>query len=201
MGMFGRTSMENTQERRMNISWVLADTVEMDPTQSIDDLKRLGPVWGSWRTWRAYQTDNVICHDQFKSAELIKRDFQKRCNFYIPNSIYVSLERPSDVRLYAGDFVHNVIRQEEIVALHLAATTSDIVLLLGWNLSKLRLNADKLVANQEQHHRNLLLQALKDYSQTQWVVVDHAGDLDPNLMNLGNLTQDTMQAVLALAPN
>ena len=182
----------------MNISWVLADSAEIDPTQSIDALKQLGPIWGSWRTWRAYQTDNAICHDQAKATELIKRDFQTRCNFYIPNSVYVALERPAGVRLYAGEFVHDVIRQEEIVAVHLAATTSDIVLLLGWNLSKLRPNSDKLLANQEQHHRNLLLQALKDYNQTQWVVVDHAGDLDPNLAKLDNVVTDNMVAVLAL---
>jgi len=193
--------MENTQERRMNISWVLSDSAEIDPTQSIDALKRLGPIWGSWRTWRAYQTDNVICHDQSKASELTKRNFQTQCNFYIPNSAYIGLQRPTGVQLYAGEFVHDVIRQEEIVAVHLAATTSNIVLLLGWNLSQLRPNADKLLANQEQHHRNLLLQALKDYNQIQWVVVDHTGDLDPNLTKLDNVVTDSMAAVLALAPD
>ena len=143
----------------------------------------------------------MICHDQAKATELIKRDFQTRCNFYIPNSVYVAAERPTGVRLYAGEFVHDVIRQEEIVAVHLAATTSDIVLLLGWNLSRLRLNTDKLLANQEQHHRNLLLQAFKDYDQTQWVVVDHTGDLDLNLTKLDNVVTDNMAAVLALAPD
>jgi hypothetical protein len=183
----------------MNISWVLADNVEIDPTQSIDALKRLGPIWGSWKTWRAYQTDNVVCHDQDKASELIKRNFQSRCNFYIPNSVYVALERPQGVRLYAGEFVHDVVRQEEIVALHLAATTSDIVLLLGWNLTELKPDSDKLRANQAQHHRNLLRQALKDYDQIQWVIVDHIGDLALNLTNLSNFTTDTMDTVLALA--
>ena len=153
----------------MNISWVLADSAAIDPTQSIDALKRIGAFWGSWRTWRAYQTDNVICHDQVKAVEL-----------------------------YAGEFVHDVIRQEEIVAVHLAATTSDIVLLLGWDLAELPPDADKLRANQTQHHRNLLYQALKDYTQIQWVVVDHPGKLAPNLANLDNVTTDTMDAVLAL---
>ena len=65
--------METTQELGMNISWVLADDAEIDPTQNIEDLKRLGPIWGSWRGWRAYQTDNVICHDQTKANELPKK--------------------------------------------------------------------------------------------------------------------------------
>ena len=185
----------------MNISWVLADSVVIDPTQDVVDLKHLGPFWGSWRTWRAYQTDNVVCHDQTKAAELIKRDFQTQCNFYIPNAVYTSLHRPVGVKLYAGEFVHDVIRQEEIVTLHLAATTSDIVLLLGWDLTELLSDSDKLRAHQALHHRNLLRQALKNYDQIQWVIVDHVGELASNIRNLDNVVTDTMAAVLALAPD
>jgi hypothetical protein len=180
----------------MNISWVLADNVILDPTQDIDALKQIGAFWGSWRTWRAYQTDNVICHDITKASELIRRNFQSQCNFYIPNSVHTSLDRPAGVRLYAGEFVHDVIRQEEIVAVHLAATTSDIVLLLGWDLSELTPNPDRLVATQEQHHRNLLRQALKDYDQIQWVLVDHPESVMPELLDLPNLSADTMESVL-----
>lgn len=185
----------------MNISWVLADSAVLDPTQDIDSLKRLGAFWGSWRTWRAYQTDNVICHDQSKASELIKRNFQTQCNLYLPNSVYASMGRPDGVRLYAGDFVHDVVRQEEIVAVHLAASTSDIVLLLGWDLSELTKDGDRLSSHQAHHHRNLLNQAIKDYNQIQWVVVDHEGEICPNLAKLDNVVTDTMASVLALAPD
>ena len=185
----------------MNISWVLADSVVVDPTQDINSLKRIGAFWGSWKTWRAYQTDNVVCHDQSKAAELIKRNFQTQCNFYLPSSVHTALGRPDGVRLYAGDFVHDVVRQEEIVAVHLAATTSDIVLLLGWDLTELPKDSDRLRSHQAHHHRNLLNQAFKDYNQIQWVVVDHEGKICPNLAKLGNVVTDTMSAVLALAPD
>jgi len=185
----------------MNISWVLADSAEADPTVDITELKRLGAFWGGWRTWRAWQTDNVICHDQSKTAELTRRSFQTKCNFYIPNSVYTSLDRPEGVRVYEGDFVHDVDRQEEIVAIHLAATTSDIVLLLGWDLTELVPDADRFKTVQAQHHRNLLRQAIQDYDQVQWVVVDHSGDLDPNLANLPNVVTDNLETVLALAPD
>jgi hypothetical protein len=185
----------------MNISWVLADSAIADPAVNIVELKRLGALWGSWRTWRAWQTDNVICYDQSKTAELIKRNFQNNCNFYIPNSVYTSLDRPDGVRLYAGEFVHDVDRQEEIVAIHLAATTSDIVLLLGFDLTELEPNPDRLLGHKAHHHRNLIRQAVKDYAHVQWVVVDHLGKLDPNLTNLDNISTDTLQAVLALAPD
>ena len=185
----------------MNISWVLADSTTADPTVDISELKRLGAFWGSWRTWRAWQTDNVICHDQRKAAELIKRNFQNNCNFYIPNSVYTSLDRPDNVRLYEGAFVHDVDRQEEIVAIHLAATTSDIVLLFGFGLTELESNPDRLLAHKAHHHRNHIRQAIKDFAQIQWVIVDHLGDLDPNLVILDNVMQDTMDSVLSLSSN
>ena len=182
----------------MNISWVLADSVILDPTQDIASLKDIGSLWGSWCTWRAHQTDNVICHSQVKAVELIKREFQTHCNFYIPNSVYSGIGCPPGVRLYEGDFVHDVIRQEEIVAIHLAASTSDIVLLLGFDLTKLLPNPDRLLSNQAQHHRNLIRQAVKDYAHVQWVVVDHATPVGKDFNELDNLTQDTLDNVLNL---
>jgi hypothetical protein len=183
---------------REKISWVLSDSVLLDPTQDIDDLKKIGAFWGSWRTWRACQTDNVICHDQVKADELIKRQFQNLCNFYVPDSVYADLDRPANVKVYAGEFVHDVICQEEIVAMHLSASTSDIVLMLGWNLAELQHGTDRLLANQEQHHRNLVRQAFISYTDVQWVIVDHPETLALNLTNLNNLACDTLETVLTL---
>jgi hypothetical protein len=180
----------------MNISWVLSDSVVLDPTQDIVALKNIGALWGSWRTWRACQTDNVICHSQSKAVELTKRNFQTHCNFYIPNSVYSSISQPVGVKLYEGDFVHDVIRQEEIVAIHLAATTSDIVLLLGFDLTKLAPGPDRLEANQRQHHRNHIRQAILNYQQVQWVVIDHPMELSKDLTELSNLTTDSLDNVI-----
>ena len=185
----------------MNISWVLADSTPADPAVDVAELKRIGSLWGGWRTWRAWQTDNVICHDQSKVAELIKRDFQNNCNFYIPNSVYTSLARPNGVRLYEGAFVHDVDRQEEIVAIHLAATTGDIVLLYGFDLTELEPNSDRLLSHKAHHHRNHIRQAIKDFDQVQWVVVDHPGELDLNLANLDNVVTDNLKTVLASGPD
>lgn len=183
----------------MNISWVLSDTATLDLKHDLEHMKRLGSLWGSWRTWRAFQTDNVVCHDQQKAAELIRRDFQTRCNFYVPDNIHANLDRPAGVRLYGGQFAHDVIRPEEVVALHLAATTSDIVLLLGWDLGELRPNDDRLATHQAQHHRNMVHQALKTYDKVQWVVVDHDVPLAPNLARLENVMPDGMDSVLKFA--
>jgi len=182
----------------LNISWVLADNVVLDPTQELEPLKHIGSFWGSWRTWRAYQTDNVICHDPAKVDELLKRAFQAACNFFIPNSAYVALDRPLGVQLYEGDFVHDLDRKEEIVAMHLAASRSDIVLLVGFDFTEQPRNSDRMVEHQAQHHRGLAMQAIKDNPEIQWVLIDHPGDIHPAMADLPNLTQDTMNNVLEL---
>ena len=84
------------------------------------------------------------------------------------------------------------------VAMHLAATTSDIVLMLGYDLSKLHLPEDRLEANRLQHHRNMIKQALIMYETVQWVIVDHTADIDSSLQDLPNLVTDSLASVLAL---
>jgi uncharacterized protein YejL (UPF0352 family) len=73
--------------------------------------------------------------------------------------------------------------------------------LLGWDLTELTADADRFRTVQAQHHRNLVRQAMQDYDQVQWVVVDHPKPVDPNLLNLGNVVTDTLATVLALAPD
>ena len=182
----------------MNISWVLADSATADPTLDIDELKRIGVFWGSWRTWRAWQTDNVICHDQYKANELITRNFQNNCNFYIPNSVYTSLGRPEGVQLYEGAFVHDIDGQEEIVALHLAASRSDIILLLGFDFTEPIKIEDRLLEHRAHHYRSLVKQVINDNIQTQWVLVDHPGEIMENWNMLGNITCDKLSNVLTL---
>jgi hypothetical protein len=182
----------------MNISWVVSDSAVLDPVQELEPLKQIGSFWGSWRTWRAWQTDNVICHDQARADELLKRAFQAACNFYIPNSAYVALNRPLGVQVYQGDFVHDLDRKEEIVAMHLAASTSDIVLLVGFDFAQQPKNSDRSQDHQAQHHCGLALQVIRDNADTQWVLIDHPGKPHPGTANLPNLTQDTMSGVLEL---
>jgi len=183
----------------MNIAWVLADSTTLGPEVDIEQLKQLGSFWGSWRTWRGCQTDNVICNDLDKAGELIKRNFQAGCNFYIPNSNYQILQRPTGVRLYEGSFTQEVDHREEIVSMHLAASTNDIVLLLGFDWSDPPKNPDKLLEHRANNYRYLIKQAIADNEHVQWVLVDHLDPIMKDLSNLKNLSTDTMQAVLSLA--
>ena len=182
----------------MNISWVLANSYVPDPTINLDQLKSCGAFWGGWQTWRACGTDNVICHDHAKASDLIKRAFHAVCNLYIPHSAYVMLDRPQGVRLYEGDFVHDLDNHEEIVALHLTAGISDIVLLLGFDLTEAELPVDRLQRHRALNYRNLARQAIKDNPNTQWVLVDHPGPIGKDFGELDNLTTDTLSNVIGM---
>jgi hypothetical protein len=183
---------------REKISWVLSDSVVLDPTQNLAELKHVGSFWGSWRTWRACQTDNVICHDQVKAADLVQREFQNLCNLYIPETVNASLDRPDNVRVYGGEFAQDVTHQEEIVALHLAASVSDIVLLLGFDFSTQSRLDDPLLEHQATNYRGLVRQIILDNNHIQWVVVDHPADFREDLQGLSNLVKDNLGSILGL---
>lgn len=181
----------------MNVSWVLSESVLLDPTQDLEPLKNIGAFWGSWSTWRSCQTDNVICNDPIRAGDLIKRNFQQTCNFYIPNAVFQQLGRPEGVRVYEGTFEHDLDHKEDIVALHLVVGTSDIVLLLGFDLTDRAPHPDRLEEHRRQNYRGLIRQAIKDNDGIQWVLVDHPGEIGKD-MRLDNLTADTMSNVLKL---
>jgi hypothetical protein len=180
----------------MNINWVLSNSVQIDPVVNITQLKELGSFWGGWRTWRNCQTDNVICHDMFQAKQMIDRDFHRACNFYIPKSFYISLDQPAGVNVYEGEFIHELDNHEDIVAMHLSATNSDIILLLGFNFGEQPKVDDRLAEHREHNYRSLTRQVILDNPTIQWVVLDHPNEFRKDLQNLPNLGQDTLYNVL-----
>lgn len=180
----------------MQVSWIISDTFS-DPTVEPETLKQIGGIWGSWRTWRAWRTDNVVCYDTSKAKELIKRAFQAVCNLYVPKSAYVELGRPSSVGLFEGDFPAEFDNTEEIIAMHLIAEQNDLVLLLGYNLCNPVIE-DVYEKHKRKNYLAAFASAVKMYPDTQWVVLDHSGDLADNLTELENITCDTYDNVLQL---
>lgn len=198
MAMYGRFSLGATQERLMRVSWVVAQGHALDPSINIEAVRSIGSLWGSWQTWRAWSTDNVICHDRARARELLDRAFQAVCNFYVPRAQYEFLQRPVGVKLYEGDYNMEVDGLEDIVAMHLAGSQSDIVLLLGYDLSPLAAPDDRLERHKLQNRHGLMRGTMVANDQVQWVLVDHPAELDKAYQTLPNLTCDTMANVLQL---
>jgi len=183
----------------MNIQWVLADNLVLDPTADLARMKKSGSFWGSWKTWRAYGTDNVICHDFQKAQDLIKRNFQSSCNFYIPRSSYEKLDSPQGVKLYEGDFMgHTVDCHDEIVAMNLAASICDVVLLLGFDWREKPPIEDKILELRAKNYRGLVLQAIRSAPNTQWILVSHPGEAIEELSAQPNLGRDSLSNVFGL---
>lgn len=183
----------------MNIQWVLSDDFILDNAEQLTAMRLAGSFWGGWRTWRAYNTDNVVCHKMSRAQELMDKQLHTRCNFYIPNSVFQSLGRPAGVRLYEGDFMgHDVENQDEIVALNLAGSIADVVLLLGFDWSDHPESADPVQKRRHTAYQGLVRQAITSRPAVQWILVDHSKTLRPSLSDLKNLDQDTLTQVLAL---
>lgn len=182
----------------MNVTWVLANNTVLDPTVDLDQLRKYGALWGSWQTWRAYATDNVICHDVGKARELIGRQFHKRCNLYVPNSAYVTLDRPEDVKLYEGELDMEIDNKDELVALNLAATVGDVVLMLGFDWPSWEKSPDKLLEHKAHNYRNVVNQLIQTRSDVQWIIIDPPSAVRAELTKLDNFGSDSLANVLKL---
>lgn len=181
----------------MRINWVMASGYQLDPTVDVEKIKNIGSVWGSWTTWRTCGTDNVICSDFSKAKDLLNRAFQSVCNFYVPSPHYQDLGRPVGVKLYNGQYQEEVDNIEDIVAMHLALSCSDIILLCGFDMSKpIVSDLDQFQKHKIKNRHGLIRGVISSNPNTQWVTIDHDNELDLAYQNLSNLSCDKMENVL-----
>lgn len=180
----------------MRITWALSDSAQLDPTIDVVKLKNVGPFWGSWKTWRAWSTDNVVCHDIPTASDLVNKSFHKRCNMYVSATAFRDLDRPAGVTLYNGEFNQLVDSPDDIVSMHLAGSNSDIVLLYGFNFTPRNLDNDKMAKHKWHNYKQYVLHLIKGNPNTQWVLLDHSPEIDKDLKGLPNLLFDTLNNVL-----
>ena len=185
-------------EHRMRINTIYAAGYSLKDGDLSARLHDIAPTWGSWKTWRDCGTHNVICHDIGQARALSQRALQAVCNFYIPEKFYIRLDRPSYMRYYQGDFEHQVSDIEDIISMHLVAPESDLVLMLGFFLGKTSMPEDALIQHQIRHRMGLIRSCIRNHPHTQWVLVDHPGELDTAFAALSNVTTDTMSSVMTL---
>ncbi len=185
----------------MKISWVVSDNAVIDPTVELDSLKNIGPLWGGWRTWRTFQTDNVICHTDSDAKNLVSKNFHNRCNLYLPQAVYQTANRPANVKLYNGEFHELVDHPDEIVSMHLASAASNIVLLLGFDISPKNLEHDRLAKHKWHNYKQYILQIFAANNSVQWVLLDHSAEVEKEIKKVPNLQFDTLENVLSQFSN
>ena len=182
----------------MRINWVVADSTVLPPDVDVVALKDIAAIWGGWRTWRGCGTDNVICNDVGKAHELLKRKMNEQCNMYIPSSSFAQLDRPKNVQLYEGQFTFEIDNKDELISIQLVSGQSDIVLLLGFDWTKKPVSADRLIEHRAKNYQRFIKDTIGSNPTVQWVLVDHSGEIIPELAALENLTLDSLENVTEL---
>ena len=199
MVMSGWVQMATIEERIVRVSWVLAASVvnRRDWGRYPELMKSIAPIWGSWKTWLDFSTDNVVCHDLDKSRELINKAFHAVCNFHVYREHHEQLGQPTRVQVYDGSYHVMIPDIEDVVSMHLAASRSDMVLLLGFDFARIMASSDT-EQDKLMRDRKGLLRGVVTNTNVQWVAIDHDTVPDPAFTNLSNFTRDTMDNVLRL---
>jgi len=179
----------------MNIAWLFAENTVLPPTTPVQAMRDLAPIWGSWRTQRSYQSDNVVCWDPTQADKLCRQGYAKTCNLYIPETVYQQLDKPAGVRVFGGGFDFAVDSVDDIIATHLVASVADVILMVGFDLeAKTKPSASR------NNYIGILAQAIGD-SGKQWVIIDHHTDFAEPIQKLSNITSDLLPNVLQLLGN
>ena len=179
----------------MQISWVISSEYK-DDKATPEQLKAIGNTWGSWKTWRSYSTTNVLCANDEKARDLIKRAFHSVCNFYIPKESYTLLNRPAGVKVFDGNFPDDFPKQEDVIAMHLCSGC-ELILCLGFDLQEIT-TTDPKSKFLSKSYQAAVRSLIKNNPNTQFVFIDHPGELDKSFENLENISCDTYENVLQL---
>lgn len=174
----------------MNLSWVFSDDAMIQYQNQLWQIKDIGSSWGSWRTWRHMNTDNVICANAKKAEEFLQTEFYNHCNLYLAESLRGERVWPRNVRTFAGEFPEEFARSEEAIALALAGSLCDIVLLYGFRWSE----GDW--AALDEYSRGFVRHTIET-SRAQWVIVGD-GEITSEISDLENVSQDTLDRVVRL---
>lgn len=179
----------------MNIAWLFAEDTLLPPSQDTQLMRDIAPIWGSWRTQRAYQTDNVVCWTADQAAVLIKQGYADVCNLHISQVVYDQLHQPPGVKVFGGQFEFDVDSVDDIVAAHLSSSVADVIIMVGFDLES------KSQAKSSRNNYMELLSQCIHHSKKQWVIVDHPQNLDQRIQKLSNITRDLLPNVLQLLIN
>jgi hypothetical protein len=177
----------------MNIAWLFAENTLLPPATDVQAIKNVAPIWGSWRTQRGYQTDNVICWDPAQATQLVAQGYSAICNLFVHQLVYDELGKPDGVRAFGGEFVHEVDSHDDVVGMHLVASAADVVLMVGFDFTE-----PKKSTESRNNYLGLAAQVVKDYPKQQWVMIDHSTELAKSFEGQENITCDRMKNVLQL---
>lgn len=165
----------------MKIACVISRTIEK---VDADKLRDIGPLYGSWTTWKEHRTDNVVCTDLTKAYELMAKAFHAVCNFHIPQKFRE--EAGTLPRVNHFDYNVDAVNSDDLSATYVACTQdSAVVLLVGFDFAKKDAN---------------LVDLFKKFNKVQFVGVSETVEkVSKSYAKIENVTFDTLENVLKFA--
>lgn len=181
----------------MRFNWVLARGFATCDKHDWQRIQNSAPTWASTSP-RKITAQNSICSNAAECLQLLKSAAYQRTNLYVPHDFWQEHGQPTVVRVFQATPYPNITDVDDIIALHLAAANSDIVLMLGFDLVLNTGPMDAKTAKILQDYHGLLRSLIVNTPETQFVAINQAQMLSPAYQGITNLTCDTLQAVLTL---
>jgi len=178
----------------MNIYWVIAEEIQDDIIDP-EFISTVASSWGSYKTWQAYKTDNCISNELANTNELLQRGFETVCNLWIPEAQFSELGRPGGVHLFGGTFNREDNQYNtNVVSMHLACSSADIVLMLGFDMSEIDSSEDNALIDRKNYYLNMS-RFFKEHPEVQFVLVNNINGISKMFEDIPNLSSDSADAV------
>jgi hypothetical protein len=181
----------------VRFNWVLSQAFSACEDQDWQRIQNCAPTW-SGAGPRQITAQNSICSNAAACLQLLKSAAYQRTNLYVPHDFWLEHGQPTVVRVFQATPYPNITDVDDIIALHLAAAHSDIVLMLGFDLCLNTGPIDGKTAKIMQDYHGLLRSLIVNTPETQFVAIDQPQILSASYQGIANLTCDTLQAVLTL---
>ena len=94
--------------------------------------------------------------------------------------------------------MRNLDNKDELISIQLVSGQSDVVLLVGFDWTEQPKSVDRLTAHRATNYERFVKDAIASNPTVQWVLVDHIGEVRPELAEFENLTKDTLENVIEL---
>jgi len=185
----------------MEYCWLVQKNYQPGDGITVDQMKELATIWGSWETHRLCQTDNCVVEDFKDVNTLVKRQFNFETNLWTHQDNFVPLDRPEALSLHQIGIENDLQDRDDLVAMALAGARYDLVIALGFDLSFNTQLTDKLEIYEHKRYLSAVANIIKGFPNTQFVFIDLPQEHSQNFSKLENFSCDNIENTLELVSN
>ena len=182
----------------MEVCWLVQKDYDPESTVSVDRMKDVASIWGSWQSHRQCQSDNCVVDDYKNATTLLKRNFKLETNLWTHEDNFVGLGRPEALSLHKIGIDKDLQDRDDLVAMALTGARYDLVIALGFDLSFNTALTDKLEIHEHKRYLSAVANIIKGFTTTQFVFIDLPQEATQNFTKLENFSCDNIQNVLEL---